>query len=76
MIYGDDNIIEDQVDKIFKQVDLDNSGHIEYNEWMIATINKQSLLDNKKLKKAFNYIDIDGGGSLSVDEVRDALFNG
>jgi len=43
---------------------------------MIATINKQSLLELKKLKKAFNYIDIDGGGSLSVEEVKDALFNG
>ena len=37
-IYGPS--AEEHVEKIFKRVDCDGSGQIDYTEWVIATINK------------------------------------
>lgn len=33
-----------EVDKIFRKVDIDGSGYIDYSEWVVATINLKSLL--------------------------------
>ena len=73
-IYGDK--AEEHVDRIFKRVDGDGSGEIDYTEWVIATINKESLLTDEKLKRAFALFDKDGGGSISADEVKNTLYGG
>ena len=36
-------------------------------------MNKSSLLQEGKLKAAFEYYDKDGSGSISVDEIKDVL---
>lgn len=41
------------VDKIFKKVDIDDSGMIEYDEWVLATVDKEHFLTTRYLKKAF-----------------------
>lgn len=38
------------VDEILAKADSDNSGIIDYSEWMVATIDKNILLSDKKLK--------------------------
>jgi calcium-dependent protein kinase len=53
-----------QVDEIFDRVDIDKSGSIDQDEWIIATIDKSELLSPKKLIQAFNHLDDDGGGTL------------
>ena len=40
----------------------------------MATINKENLLGEKKLLRAFDTIDADGGGTISMDELKGALF--
>ena len=79
MIYGHDNeeILEKTrqlVDKVFSKCDLDNSNSLEYREWMIATINKETLLTDKILFQAFQAIDDDDSNAISMDEFRDVLF--
>lgn len=64
------------VDEIFKNVDNDNNGFIEYEEYIRATINKSSLLTEDILRFAFKFFDKDGNGSISADEVAQALFQG
>ena len=39
----------DEVEKIFKKVDIDGSGFIDYSEWVVATINLRKLLTTQKL---------------------------
>ena len=39
-----------QVDEIFDRVDIDGSGCIDIDEWVIATFDKQKLLSVEKLK--------------------------
>ena len=40
---------EKEVERIMNEVDIDKSGTIDYNEFVLATINKQKLLNKEKL---------------------------
>ena len=62
--------------QIFKRIDMDMSGYIDYSEFVVATINKKKLLTEVKLKQAFNLFDKDGGGSITPDEIKNILFPG
>lgn len=66
---------EEEVSKIMQQVDKNNSGAIDYSEFVAASINRQQVLSQKRLETAFKTIDKDGSGSLSVDELKQ-LFGG
>lgn len=69
--YGE--FAEEEVDKILKLADIDGSGEIDYSEWLIATMNKKSLISEDKVRNAFNFFDKDGSGSISVDELKEVL---
>lgn len=62
-----------EVEEIFNEVDLDKNGHIDYSEWVVASIDKASLLTAEKLEVAFRIFDKDGGGSISPEEVKATL---
>ena len=70
-LYGD--MAEDEVDNIMKLADFDGNGEIEYSEWVVATLDKQSLLTDEKLRTAFNIFDRDGGGTISAKELKEVL---
>lgn len=46
--YGD--FAKEEVDRIFKLVDVDNSGEIDFSEFVTATVNRNELLQDEKLK--------------------------
>ena len=58
---------------MFNQVDADGNGEIEYSEFVVATLNEKNLLSNNKLQTAFKMFDKDGGGTISVDEIKQVL---
>ena len=58
---------------MFAKVDSDNSGEIEYSEFVVATLNEKNLLSGNKLQTAFKMFDKDGGGSISTDEIKQVL---
>ena len=62
-----------EVDRIFKLVDVDNSGEIDFSEFVTATVNRGELLQHDKLKAAFEIYDKDGSGSISTDEIKQVL---
>jgi calcium-dependent protein kinase len=70
-IYGE--FAEDEVDKIMRTADIDGSGEIDYSEWLVATVNKKSLVSDEKLRNAFEFFDKDGSGSISIDELKQVL---
>ena len=41
--------VEARANEIFDQADADGSGEIDYNEWCLATINKNELLNEANL---------------------------
>lgn len=69
--YGD--MAKDEVDRIFSLVDVDNSGEIDFSEFVTATVDKGKLLQEEKLRAAFGYYDSDGSGSISTDEIKEVL---
>ena len=70
-MYGED--CQEEVDRIFHQVDVDKSGEIDFSEFVAATVNKNSLMQDEKLRAAFNYFDRDGCGHLKVSEIKEVL---
>ena len=61
---------------IFDKMDTDNSGTIDPDEWLIATINKENLLSIENIEKCFKLLDADDGGTISLEEIGDMLFSG
>ena len=60
-------------EEIFKQIDTDNSGTIEYTEFISACIEKNVYLNEQKLKDAFSLFDSDKSGKISRDEIEKVL---
>ena len=47
----------DEIDKLFSSIDTDGSGTIDYTEFVIATLNEKTLLQDEKLRAAFKMFD-------------------
>ncbi|CAD8079716.1 unnamed protein product [Paramecium primaurelia] len=65
----------EEVNRIFQQVDKNNSGSIDYTEFVIATIDRQQLLSKQRLQMTFRMFDKDKSGLISVDELKE-IFSG
>lgn len=54
------------------QADVDNSGSIDYGEFVAATIHLNKLEREEHLMAAFQYFDKDSSGYITVDELQQA----
>lgn len=66
-------ISDDEVDNMFSAVDTDESGYIDYTEFVVASINEKVLLSHDKLKAAFRIFDKDHNGSITPSEIKAVL---
>ena len=64
---------EDEVDKLFDDVDTDQSGFIDYSEFIVATMSQKKNLSEEKLTAAFKLFDTDGNGTISPTELKQVL---
>lgn len=64
---------EDEVDKLFEDVDTDKSGFIDYSEFIVATMSQKKNLSEEKLTAAFKLFDTDGNGTISPSELKNVL---
>ena len=55
-----------EVRKIMLQVDVNNSGFIDYTEFIMASTQKEVLLSKENIDKAFMSFDTDGNGKISA----------
>jgi calcium-dependent protein kinase len=65
-----------EAERIMKEVDLDKSGTIDYNEFVLASISQQKLINKEKLEATFKIFDKDGNGTISADEIKSVLCQG
>jgi len=65
--------IEDEVDKIFTNLDTDQNGFIEFEEFARVLIDKKKLLTQENLAFSFNFFDKDGSGDITVQELKDVF---
>lgn len=54
------------------QADIDNSGTIDYGEFLAATVHLNKLEREENLVSAFSFFDKDGSGYITIDELQQA----
>ena len=64
---------DEEVQAMFSAVDTDNSGFIDYSEFVVAAMNEHQLASEDKLRAAFRMFDKDGSGIISAEEIREVL---
>ncbi len=69
--YSSEDKINKKVNKIFKNIDNDNNGFIEYEEFARAALDKRIFLDENVLKFTFDFMDKDGSGEISLSELKE-----
>ena len=62
-----------ECDRIFSEIDIDQNGTLDYNEFVMAATNRQKILNKDKLEATFKIFDKDGNGSISKDEIKSLL---
>ena len=58
---------------IVSLLDSDNSGYIDYNEFLRGMVNREKQTDTDTLEKAFALLDKDNSGAVTAEELRDML---
>jgi calcium-dependent protein kinase len=58
---------------MLQAVDSDESGFIDYTEFLIAAMDRNRLLSKERLEAAFLAFDRDGSGAISSDELKEML---
>jgi len=66
-------ISDEEIEKLFAAVDVDNSGFIDYTEFVVASMNEKALMTNERLAGAFKIFDKDNSGMITPAEIRTVL---
>ena len=64
---------ENDIEKAFKVIDINNSNKIEYTEFISSLISKKEFLKEEKLLEIFKTLDKDGNGTISKEEIKNVL---
>lgn len=68
-IFGD-SFSDSDIHQIMTRVDTDNSGYIDYSEFIAAAMDKKKLLSEEKLEAAFKAFDTDHNGKITAQELK------
>ena len=66
-------ITEEEINHLFKILDQNLKGAIDYTEFLMAGVNRTQLLTNEKLTKVFNYFDINKSGCIENQDLYECL---
>ena len=61
--------LDQDVEQIYKNIDMDNNGYIEYEEFVRAAVSKERFINESVLRFAFRYFDKDNSGEITFDEI-------
>lgn len=59
------NITDKEIDAMFDAVDTNQSGFIDYTEFVVASANEKMLLSNERIMGAFRMFDKDNSGMIA-----------
>ena len=65
--------LKNDVHDIYKNLDMDNNGFIEYEEFVRAAVSKEKFMNENILRFAFRYFDKDGSGEITFDEIEEVF---
>ena len=63
----------DSLMQLLKAADTDNSGQIDYTEFIAATLDAQVFMRQNYLRTAFDMFDKDKSGKIDVHEIMEML---
>jgi len=72
-VFSDKGNPEIEVIRIIEEVDINNSGQIDFTEFIIAAMNREKLLNQTKLEQAFHLFDQDGDGFITRSELANVM---
>ena len=61
------------INSIFKSIDADNNGYMDYDELLTSRINIKLQSNEARLRKVFKLLDCDNSGKISPKELKLAL---
>ena len=61
--------LEEDVKNIFKNLDMNNDGYIEYEEFVRAAVGKEKFMGENVLKFAFRFFDKNDSGKIDLHEI-------
>ena len=59
--------------QLYRKIDLNGNGTIEFNEFVLVTLHKDELHSQQKLRAAFDMMDKNGDNTISPDELLDVF---
>ena len=62
-----------RAEEIFKEIDFNDDGSINFSEFLTVNIKKEKLLNEETLDNAFKMFDIDGNGYITIDELKKTM---
>ena len=66
-------ITDEEINHLFKIMDQNFKGAIDYTEFLMAGVNREQLLSEGNLTKAFNYFDINNSGLIENEDLYNCL---
>lgn len=71
--YSQENLNEEQIQKIVQNLDYAGNGKINYSEFLVATIELKSVLTFDRLWALFKYFDTDSSGYITQANLKEAF---
>ena len=68
-----ERINDEELCELFKLIDVDQNGKIDYTEFIAATLQKKAYLKEERLFEAFSMFDKDGCGKITKEELMNVL---
>mmetsp|Transcript_16981 Transcript_16981/g.26158 ORF Transcript_16981/g.26158 Transcript_16981/m.26158 type:complete len:374 (+) Transcript_16981:675-1796(+) len=63
----------DEIDRIFARLDINKTGRINYSEFLIATVDKQTTLTQANVEFAFHHFDTDNKGYITKNDLKEVF---
>jgi calcium-dependent protein kinase len=72
-LQGTGHYKDDEITKMFQDVDIDGSGVIHYTEFLAATLEARGTIEEERLAEAFDRLDSDDSGYITKKNLKDIL---
>ena len=66
---------DDELERMFMAMDLDGTGKVHYSEFLAATIEAHGTISEERIAEAFDRLDSDDSGRITVEDVKEFLGN-
>ncbi|KAF9608500.1 hypothetical protein IFM89_009866 [Coptis chinensis] len=65
-------LMDPEIKALMDAADIDNSGSLDYGEFLAATVHLNKMDREENLVSAFSFFDKDGSGFITIDELQEA----